>query len=533
MRLARSAVWSLATSLLLVSAPAQALAQDTLILEEGVLELENLETDADDEPLYGGAYFSPYENLDQRLLAALDQAKPGSTVYMSYYSLSFAEYPKKFKELRDRGVTVRLNLYEKEAVPATKRMDDDLVAEGFDVRLVPNLRHPLGRASLHTKFTVVNDELVATGSANLSASASLANHEHIVVVQGAALARKYIEEFEEQRRAADAMAAAMSEDEWERFYSAWSEPFPADWTSGSPTRAAQLARELRRIDQKTENAHPRVQTYFSPEDALDQRCREHLLTARRSVKVAMYTFVNGLAGTLAQLARQGVEVTVIADDHQQEMDAAAWANERLEGEPNLHYVRATNHLGLYSSIHHKYAVIDDEVVLAGSYNWTGSATRYNDENLIVIRSKRLAARFAEDFASMLQEYAPDSPSSAADFEAQGTETSVLFAVTLPFSVPRDQDVHVVLSTPAGQRTVALRNSRSTGENWLGSVTLPRGQEVSWKVAVGDRGGVVGALEGDPGQTRYEDGAPRPLLVAKNGLAQIVHETWRGPSPFAE
>ena len=46
--------------------------------------------------------------------------------------------------------------------------------DGFDVDLIPNLRSPGGTASMHTKFTVVNDELVVTGSANLSASASLA-----------------------------------------------------------------------------------------------------------------------------------------------------------------------------------------------------------------------------------------------------------------------------------------------------------------------------------------------------------------------
>ena len=101
----------------------------------------------------GSAFFSPYDNLDQKVLAALDQARPGTTVYMSYYSLSFAEYPKMYKKLRDRGVTVKLNLYEGVALDPTYAIDDELklireeifkAAGGeFNVNSNPQLREVL------------------------------------------------------------------------------------------------------------------------------------------------------------------------------------------------------------------------------------------------------------------------------------------------------------------------------------------------------------------------------------------------------
>ena len=45
-------------------------------------------------------------------------------------------------------------------------------------------------------------------------------------------------------------------------------------------------------------------------------------------------------------------------------------------------------------MHHKFAVFDREILLTGSYNWTRSAARYNEENLIVTEDPRLVADVA-------------------------------------------------------------------------------------------------------------------------------------------
>ena len=37
-----------------------------------------------------------------------------------------------------------------------------------------------------------------------------------------------------------------------------------------------------------------------------------------------------------------------------------------------------------NKLHHKLAVIDDEVLVPGSFNFTGPANRLNNENIIVI-----------------------------------------------------------------------------------------------------------------------------------------------------
>jgi phosphatidylserine/phosphatidylglycerophosphate/cardiolipin synthase-like enzyme len=508
----------------LVSLAVALLLSPGLVHAQGELQLERLGAG-----LEGSAFFSPYDNLDQKVLAALDQARPGTTVYMSYYSLSFAEYPKMYKKLKDRGVTVRLNFYEGVALDPTYNIDDDLVRDGFDVSLIPNLRSPGGTASMHTKFTVVNDELVVTGSANLSASASLANHEHVVIVKNAKLAKVYIDEFEEQRTAAKAMRDAMTKDEWKDFHA--SKQFPDDWGQG---RSRRLNDALRAIDAKAANGTGLVRTYFSPDDGCEQVALTELRKARKSIHVAMYSFTSrALAQELVRAAQRGVEVILVADDHQQSIGASEPINEILEAEPRVRFVRGNNHLGNYSSIHHKYAVVDGTVVLGGSFNWTAQANRYNDENLIVVKSKKLAARFTRDMGALLTAYDPSGALPAVS--VPGDETRVLFAIAYSGEAPRGWELVVYGDAPGlgggdPKRGVALRTSRSTAPNWLGSASLPRGQQVTFRLAMRKIGSITGTIEGGQGGVVPEAGDGHPLAVAPNGIPQLVTDKWKGPQP---
>lgn len=502
-----------------VGAPDVARGQDALALERLANGVE------------GSAFFSPYDDLDQKVLAVLDQARPGSTVYMSYYSLSFTEYPRKIKELRDRGVTVRMNFFEGVQLSPTYKIDDDLKRDGFDVELVPNLRSPSGTASMHTKFTVVNDELIVTGSANLSASASLANHEHVVIVRNKRLAAQYLREFQEQRDAATAMRDAMSADEWRDFHDA--QQLPDDWTAAGRGRA--LAATLRGIDARTANSGSTVRTYFSPDDDCEQQALAALKKARTSIRVAMYSFTSRvLAQALVDAAARGVEVTVVGDDHQMSIGASETVNGLLASAPQLRDVRGENRLGKYSSIHHKYAIVDDETVLAGSFNWTAQANRYNDENLLVVKSKRLAQRFVRDFAALLTAY--DPAGALPEVDVPGDQTRVLLSIAYRHGdVPRGWELVVYGDTPAlggGEpgAGLALRTSGSVAPNWLGSVSLPRGEQLTYRLALRKVGSITNTIEGGgPATLVLEEGDGHPLKVAANGVAQVVQGAWTGPA----
>jgi phosphatidylserine/phosphatidylglycerophosphate/cardiolipin synthase-like enzyme len=48
-------------------------------------------------------------------------------------------------------------------------------------------------------------------------------------------------------------------------------------------------------------------------------------------------------------------------------------------------------------MHHKVIIIDDELVITGSYNFSKNAKKQNDENCIMIQSPRIAQLYIEEF----------------------------------------------------------------------------------------------------------------------------------------
>ncbi|MBT7927691.1 hypothetical protein HN695_05100, partial [Candidatus Woesearchaeota archaeon] len=48
-------------------------------------------------------------------------------------------------------------------------------------------------------------------------------------------------------------------------------------------------------------------------------------------------------------------------------------------------------------LHHKVFIIDDHIVITGSYNPTASGTEKNDENILIIYSDDVAAEFVDEY----------------------------------------------------------------------------------------------------------------------------------------
>jgi phosphatidylserine/phosphatidylglycerophosphate/cardiolipin synthase-like enzyme len=54
-------------------------------------------------------------------------------------------------------------------------------------------------------------------------------------------------------------------------------------------------------------------------------------------------------------------------------------------------------------MHHKVIVVDARLVMTGSYNFSANAETRNDENLIMIHCRDIAARFIEEFETITRE----------------------------------------------------------------------------------------------------------------------------------
>jgi len=131
---------------------------------------------------------------------------------------------------------------------------------------------------------------------------------------------------------------------------------------------------------------------FSPDGACSNVLIEEFELAQDSIHAAVYCFTNlTLAESLAEAHVRGVDVRIAidpCDNFGQEVQ------EFLEGQGVPIRVSANPGGGI---MHDKFAVIDDKVVVTGSYNWTLSADTKNDENLVRLVNSEMAPLFEDEF----------------------------------------------------------------------------------------------------------------------------------------
>jgi phosphatidylserine/phosphatidylglycerophosphate/cardiolipin synthase-like enzyme len=65
-------------------------------------------------------------------------------------------------------------------------------------------------------------------------------------------------------------------------------------------------------------------------------------------------------------------------------------------------------------LHHKVGIVDGHTIITGSQNWSDAANRGNDENLLVIENKTVAAHFQREFDRLYQDAILGVPSSVQE-----------------------------------------------------------------------------------------------------------------------
>jgi len=113
--------------------------------------------------------------------------------------------------------------------------------------------------------------------------------------------------------------------------------------------------------------------------------------ANESIHIMIYGFtLDHLSKALIDAVKRGVEVEVVV-----ERESAYWRGSEYE---RLLQAGVDVKLdGNPYTMHHKVAIIDGKIVITGSYNWTWSAERKNDENVLILMSKSLAEKYEKEF----------------------------------------------------------------------------------------------------------------------------------------
>jgi len=130
---------------------------------------------------------------------------------------------------------------------------------------------------------------------------------------------------------------------------------------------------------------------FAPHEDIASRIIHALSATRTRAELAVFTITDDrVSRAILDAHRRGVAIRIVSDN-----DKSADLGSDIEGLAKAGIAVRIDRTPVH--MHHKFAVLDGQVLLNGSYNWTRSASRENHENLVVSRDPGLIAAFTREF----------------------------------------------------------------------------------------------------------------------------------------
>ncbi|ALS09982.1 hypothetical protein ABE82_26595 (plasmid) [Paenibacillus peoriae] len=140
-----------------------------------------------------------------------------------------------------------------------------------------------------------------------------------------------------------------------------------------------------------------IQYAFSQEDQHPEKLLDQVIEeSQKTLDIAIFSITEkSIVSAILDAKQRGVDVRIITDEDQSEGKGQKAALEKLKnaGIP----IKVDHHSGY---MHLKVTIVDQEVVTTGSFNYSASAVRRNDEVLVVIPDREMAKQWTRVFDSM-------------------------------------------------------------------------------------------------------------------------------------
>jgi len=107
-----------------------------------------------------------------------------------------------------------------------------------------------------------------------------------------------------------------------------------------------------------------------------------------------------LTRALSEAHEKGVRIRLLIDRNRYQESPAT---RQLLSNRRMLFRVAYGRDGAGSKMHHKFALLDDSMVLTGSYNWTFASEEQNYENVLILREPRLVGSYQAEFEALWED----------------------------------------------------------------------------------------------------------------------------------
>ena len=142
------------------------------------------------------------------------------------------------------------------------------------------------------------------------------------------------------------------------------------------------------------------QVLFSPGKDIPETLSFLIDRAVKSIDLCVFTISDHRLGEkLTEAHQRGVQVRIISDDQKMNDRGSQVSLLDMAGIP-VRIDHSRYHM------HHKFGIIDGRIAFSGSYNWTYTATKHNQENLLVTTNYDIVHQYLEEYENLWQEMFP-------------------------------------------------------------------------------------------------------------------------------
>lgn len=309
------------------------------------------------------------ENLEgsipEKLIELIDSAE--KSIHIASFEFNLTPVAEALISAHERGVDVRWVTDDEHGMEADEEDDHGQFAmlEEAGIEVKDDQRGAL----MHNKFWIFDGHTVWTGSTNITQNGNFRNNNNVIVVQSTRVAAIYENEFQEM----------------------WAGEF-------GPRSSSTLNQQALTINETP------IQILFAAEDDVMTQLVPIIESAEKSIRFMAFSFTHDDLGAAVQSrADAGVDVMGIFEKRGSETQYSELPGLYCSGVP----VRQDGNKGTF---HHKVFIIDDEIVITGSLNFSNNADESNDENVFIVANADIAAQYLAEFERRWAEAEDPDPS---------------------------------------------------------------------------------------------------------------------------